>query len=331
MSRTGLLVGFGSIGRRHLANLHALGVTDWAVVHTGRGTLPFEPPTPVRTYPDLASALAAESPAFAVVANPTALHLAAAQACAERGCDVLLEKPVSDRTDGLDDLAATVRAGGVEILVGFQFRYHPALHAIRALLDDGTIGAPCTASVVWAEHLPDWHPWEDWRTGYAARPELGGGVHHTICHPFDYLRALFGEVVTVGAHLSDRHPLGLEVPEAVDVRLGFATVDATVHLDYWSRPQTHRLEVTGTLGSVVWDYIAGTLSVRTADDTAWQVRPVPGVAERNDLFLAQSRHFLDVVARTATPECTLADGMAAVRIADAIERSSAADGRNVAP
>lgn len=331
MSRTGLLVGFGSIGRRHLTNLHELGITDWAVVHTGRGTLPFEPPAPVRTYPDLAAALATESPAFAVVANPTALHLTTARACAERGCDVLLEKPVSHSTDGLDDLAATVTRVGVEVLVGFQFRYHPALHAVAGLLADGTLGAPCAASVVWAEHLPDWHPWEDWRTGYAARPELGGGVHHTICHPFDYLRMLFGEVVSVSAHLSDRHPLGLEVPEAVDVRLGFADVDATVHLDYWSRPQTHRLEVTGTLGSVIWDYVAGTLAVRTATDTDWRVRPVPGVAERNDLFVTQSRHFLEVIARDAPPRCILADGVAAVRIADAIERSSAADGRTVVP
>jgi len=331
VSRTGLLVGFGSIGRRHLTNLHELGITDWAVVHTGRGTLPFEPPAPVRTYPDLAAALATESPAFAVVANPTALHLTTARACAERGCDVLLEKPVSHSTDGLDDLAATVTRVGVEVLVGFQFRYHPALHAVAGLLADGTLGAPCAASVVWAEHLPDWHPWEDWRTGYAARPELGGGVHHTICHPFDYLRMLFGEVVSVSAHLSDRHPLGLEVPEAVDVRLGFADVDATVHLDYWSRPQTHRLEVTGTLGSVIWDYVAGTLAVRTATDTDWRVRPVPGVAERNDLFVTQSRHFLEVVARDAPPRCALADGVAAVRIADAIERSSAAHGRTVVP
>ncbi len=331
MSRTGLLVGFGSIGRRHLTNLHDLGVTDWAVVHTGRGTLAFEPPVPVRTYPDLDGALAAESPTFAVVANPTALHLPTALACAERGCDVLLEKPVSQSTDGLDDLAAAVARAGVEVLMGFQFRYHPALHTIAGLLADGTLGEPCAASVVWAEHLPDWHPWEDWRTGYAARPELGGGVHHTICHPFDYLRMLFGDVTAVSAHLSGRHPLGLEVPEAVDVRLGFGGVDATVHLDYWSRPQTHRLEITGTLGSVTWDYVAGTLAIRTADDSAWRIEAVPGVADRNDLFVAQSRHFLEVVARTAAPICTLADGVAAVRVAAAIERSSAESGKDVTP
>jgi predicted dehydrogenase len=91
---TGLLVGYGSIGRRHLTNLHGLGVTDWAVVHTGSGTLPFEPPCPVRAYRDLASALQAEAPAFAVVANPTALHLPSGRAGLGPGWGLLLEKPV---------------------------------------------------------------------------------------------------------------------------------------------------------------------------------------------------------------------------------------------
>ena len=72
---TGLLVGYGSIGRRHLTNLHSLGVTDWAVVHTGQGTLPLELPCPARIYSDLPKALETEAPSFAVIANPTSLHI----------------------------------------------------------------------------------------------------------------------------------------------------------------------------------------------------------------------------------------------------------------
>ena len=72
---TGLLVGYGSIGRRHLTNLHSLGVTDWAVVHTGKGTLPLELPCPARIYSDLPKALEKEVPSFAVIANPTSLHI----------------------------------------------------------------------------------------------------------------------------------------------------------------------------------------------------------------------------------------------------------------
>src|SRR5271170_5481138 len=112
---TGLLVGYGSIGRRHLTNLHSLGVTDWAVVHTAQGTLPLELPCPARIYSDLPKALEKEVPSFAVIANPTSLHIQAAIACTNAGCDLLIEKPISHSFEGLDELAAVTTALGTKI------------------------------------------------------------------------------------------------------------------------------------------------------------------------------------------------------------------------
>ncbi len=330
---TGLLVGYGSIGRRHLANLHALGVEDWAVVHTGAGTLPLEPPTAVRTYPTLAAALEAEQPTFAVVANPTAMHVDTARVCADAGCRaLLLEKPISHSVDGLAALVETVEAAGTAVLVGFQFRFEASLRRVGALLRDGTLGEPLHARATWGEYLPNWHPWEDWRTGYAARPELGGGVHHTISHPHDYLRMLFDEPLEVSAWLSDAHPLGLPVAEAVDVHLRYARgLAVDLHLDYWARPPVHRIEVTTTAGSLVWDYTEGRLAVWTADDPEWRTEEIAGLAGRDELFVHEAAHFLRVVDGAEAPACTLTDGIAALHMADAIERSSAAGGATLAP
>lgn len=320
----GLLVGYGSIGRRHLANFHSLGVQDWAVVHTGMGALPFEPPCPVRSYSNLLDALRHEEPTFAVIANPTNLHVPTAVACIEAGCHVLLEKPVSHAPVGLDTLESAAAAHKIEVLVGFQFRFHPALRRIRELLDCGAIGRPLHARVVWGEYLPSWHPWEDWRSSYAARLDLGGGVHHTICHPLDYLRMLFGDPIGVLASLSDNGPLGLDVPEAADVLLRFEEgVAAQLHLDYWSRPATHRADISCTDGTIQWDYNTGDFKVWDKASEAWQSEDFPGVGARNDLFLSEARHFLDVIEGRAEPACTLQDGIQAVRLCAAIERSAA--------
>jgi predicted dehydrogenase len=321
---TGLLVGHGSIGRRHLANLYGLGVTDWAVVHTGLGTLPLDAPGPVRVYDNLVEALDEETPSFAVIANPSRLHLDAAVACAAAGCHLLVEKPLSDRLNGIAELEAAAAVRGVRVLVGFQFRHHPALARIGAILRSGAVGAPLDATVVWAEHLPSWHPWEDWRLGYAARADLGGGVHHTICHPFDYLRLLFGDAVEVTASLTTDGPLGLDVPEAADVVVGFGGgFRARVHLDYWARPLMHRLAVVCADGTVEWDYPTGLLRTWTAASGSWRVESLPGLDDRNDLFVAEARHFLEVVDGRADPVCTLSDGTAAIAICQAVDRSDA--------
>ena len=141
-SLKGLLVGFGSIGRRHLTNLHDLGVQEWALVHTGRGSLPVELPAPATIYANLDQALQDESPAFAVVANPTSLHVPTAQACLDAGCHVLLEKPVSHSLSGLDRLAETASSSRGDVLVGFQFRFHPALQRMAELFNQRTSLGP---------------------------------------------------------------------------------------------------------------------------------------------------------------------------------------------
>jgi predicted dehydrogenase len=94
----------------------------------------------------------------------------------------------------IDELEAQVQRNGVKVLVGFQFRFHPGLRQVKKLLDEAAIGEPLSVRAHWGEYLPNWHPWEDYKLGYAARPELGGGVILTLSHPLDYLRWLFGEV-----------------------------------------------------------------------------------------------------------------------------------------
>lgn len=327
---TGLLVGYGSIGRRHFTNLYSLGVTDWAVVHTGRGTIPLELPCPARIYSDLSKALEKELPCFAVIANPTSLHVGAALACANAGCGLLIEKPISDSLEGVDELVAATPALGTKILMGFQFRFHPALMRIRDLLRSGSMGVPLHARVIWAEHLPSWHPWEDWRTSYAARAELGGGVHHTICHPFDYLRMLFGDPVDLFATLTRGGPLELPVPEAADVVIRFSEgLSAQVHLDYWCRPPMHRMDLICSEGSIHWDYMTGSLQVRGTGREGCQVDDFPSVDARNELFLSEARHFLGVLQGGEESRCKLEDGIAVLRICEAIDRS--ADSRELIP
>ncbi len=182
-----LIAGLGSIGRRHFRNLRALGENDLVLYRTNRATLPNDElaGSPVET--DLAQALAGK-PDVVIVSNPTSLHLDTAIPAARAGCHLFLEKPISHSLERVDELAAAVRQSGSRVLVGFQFRFHPGLRKAAALLAEGAIGKPLAFHVHWGEYLPGWHPWEDYRQGYAARSDLGGGVVLTLSHPLDYLR-----------------------------------------------------------------------------------------------------------------------------------------------
>jgi predicted dehydrogenase len=167
------------------------------------------------------------------------------------------------------------------------------------------VGRPKSAQAVWGEYLPDWHPWEDYRQSYSARQDLGGGVLLTLSHPFDYLRWIFGGVSNLAAEIAYAPELGIEAESIADVLIQFDNdVRANVHLDYIRRPPEHSLVVVGTAGTM-W----------SQDSKSWQsVGPEQGF-ERNDMFLAEMRHFLEVARGIEDPICTLDDGVAALQMA----------------
>ncbi len=145
------------------------------------------------------------------------------------------------------------------------------------ILSDGAIGKVQSARAQWGEYLPNWHPWEDYRQGYAARADLGGGVLLTLCHPFDYLRWLVGEVVDLWAFTGCSSDLGLAVEDTAEVGLRFQSgAVGSVHLDYLQQPAAHTLEVVGSAGTLRWENATGILSVYSPE-RGWQTfEPPPG-------------------------------------------------------
>jgi predicted dehydrogenase len=310
-----LIAGLGSIGRRHLRNLVALGEQDILLYRTHQSTLPEDELASFAVYTSLRKALD-QKPVAVIVSNPTALHLDVALPAARSGCHLFLEKPISHSLEGVDALQTVVEIAGVHVQVGYQFRFHPGLHEIRRLLLEGRIGKPVSVRAHWGEYLPGWHPWEDYRQGYAARPDLGGGVIRTLCHPFDYLRWLLGEVESVLAVTGQHDELGLEVEDTADISVRFESgMTGTVHLDYIQRPSEHTLQVIGTQGSIRWDNLNGSVHYfNSLEGDGWKTIPVPDGFERNAMFLAQMEHFLALVRGEREPACTLQDGIEALKV-----------------
>ena len=318
-----LISGLGSVGRRHFRNLLALGEADILLHRTHRATLPDDELAGFPVETDLAAALA-HHPDALIVTNPTALHLDIAIPAAQAGCHILIEKPISHSLAGVDQLSAALKHGGGQCLVGFQFRFHPGLRQVNAWLQAGLIGKPLSARAHWGEYLPGWHPWEDYTQGYAARPELGGGVVLTLSHPLDYLRWLLGEVDSLWAFTSS-HGLGMHVEDTAEIGLRFASgCLGSLHLDYNQRPASHTLEITGTQGRILWDNADGTARLyRAASGEAagkafrvddWYVFTPPEGFERNWLFMDELRHFLAVIRGEEQPLCTLQDGVEALQL-----------------
>jgi predicted dehydrogenase len=315
-----LIAGFGSIGRRHFRNLLALEQNDIIFYRTQHSTLPEDELKDFTIETDLQAALA-HQPDAAIIANPTAYHLEVAIPCAQAGCHVLVEKPVSQDTRRLDDLQKAMQLTQVKVLVGYQFRFHPTLNSLKSILESEEFGKPLFARAHWGEYLPGWHPWEDYRKSYSARKELGGGVVLTLSHPLDYLHWLFGDVHMVSAFTRHASQLEIDVEDIAEISLKFESgMLASAHLDYLQQPAEHSLEMITTTSTIRWNNDDGVLQLIKPQDQRL-ISPPEGF-ERNDLFLAEMRHFIDIIRNEVEPICSLEDGIVALRLAMAANESA---------
>jgi predicted dehydrogenase len=322
MKKTGLkflIAGVGSIGRRHLDNLLALNQSAIILYRTGKGTLG-DLAQDFPTYHDLSAAMA-QKPDAVIISNPTALHMPVAEAAARSAADIFLEKPISHTFDSLQGFEAAMEASRSQVFVAYQFRFNAGLKKIKEILENGSLGKPVSFISRWGEYLPDWHPWEDYRNSYAARPELGGGVVLTLSHPIDYLRWFFDDVAWLTADTGNRSALDLACEDYADAHFVFRSgVQGDLHLDYDTRPKVHDLQIHCESGEVFWDYDTNIVKVSAANGAVQEIFPPTGY-DRNQMYLDEMAHFLAVCERKEKPICTYHDGKQALNIALGILQS----------
>ncbi len=320
-----LIAGLGSIGRRHMRNLIALDEKEIILLRTRKTTLPEDELAPFPQETDLQEALEKHKPDAVIVANPTSLHMDVAIPAADAGCTILLEKPISNSLKGVDKLQAAVQKSGAKVLMAFQFRYHPGLVRAKKLITDGEIGRIVSAHVHFGEYLPAWHPWEDYRQGYAARADLGGGVVLTQCHSLDYLPWLVSENVESAWGFTGKvSDLEVDVEDTAKIGLRFeGGALGSLHLDYHRQPPVHTFDIVGTKGSIKWDLIDGVTRIYRTETKEWQAYPMPEDWERNVMFMEQMNHFVSVVRGETEPACTLEDGIRVQKLVQAVRESDA--------
>lgn len=332
-----LVAGLGSIGQRHARNLRTLFgsdvtllafrqrglsrvIIDGAVVDTPKSVEEFFDITP---FDDLGAALA-ERPDAVLVCNPTSRHVVVAHAAIDAGCHVLVEKPLSHSDEGVDALASAAERKNLVAAVGYQMRFHPALRCVRRLLQGNVIGEVTSAAAAWVEYLPDAHPYEDYRTGYAARRDLGGGVLLCYIHEVDYLCWLFGPPSAVKAHGGASGTLDIDVEDHVTIEMQCAGRDrgipVTVRQSFCERAPQRWCRIHGTAGRIDMDLINPTVTVT---DAAGAVTARHAFAElrRNDLFVDELRHFAGAMRRDHPPAVSLRDGIVSLRVVLAARES----------
>ena len=316
-----LVLGGGSIGLRHLANLRALGVDDIAIfdpdvqrMEKARALHNAEPVS------DLETAYAHAE--VAIICSPTRFHGEQVRRAIENGCALFVEKPLSDTMDDVEAILATVERLGTPTLVGCNYRFHPGMVKAYELVNEGALGQVVSVRAQFGQYLPDWHPWEDYREGYSARRELGGGVLLDRIHEIDYVIWLFGRPSHVFGLLERRSHLDIDTEDTAEIlmRLENGGV-ASIHTDYVRRSYDCQMEVVGDQGTLTWDFPTHSVTWYLAKEKQRTQWSWPSY-ELNEMYLDEMRHFLRVLAGREASMATVEQGALDLKVALAARTAS---------
>jgi len=300
-----LIAGCGSIGKRHARVLQSLGVRDLRACDPAaeqRQSLAAQVPD-VRLHANYGDGLR-DQPDTVIICTPPEMHIPMAAQAIRAGCHVLSEKPLSDSIAGIDDLAALAEAARKKVMVGLCFRYHAGLVKAKAYLDSGRVGRLVSVRALMGEHLPAVRP--DYRNLFSAKH---GGAFD-LMHDIDLALWYAGQPVrSVQALHGTYSDIGIEAPDVVEILMGFEDrCLATVHLDFFQRPRRRQIELIGTSGVILvefarWEHC--TVSVYEAAKEAWEQEEL--ATDRDDMFRAEDREFLEAVAQDLPVFCTIAE------------------------
>jgi predicted dehydrogenase len=318
--QSALVVGAGSIGRRHLSNLKQLGLSKLSACdpHPDRLAYVLEH-FQAESFAGIEEALKSR-PDIVLVCSPPVHHAEQALLAMQGGAHVFVEKPVSDSLDHLRDLLAAQKKCGAVVQVGYNLRFHAPIQKLKELVEQKAVGKILWGRVEAGSYLPEWRPWQDYRKSYTASRVMGGGIILDGSHELDYVTWLFGvpwELTCMAAKVSN---LEIEVEDCATMLLRFANgCQIDVHVDFMERFYTRGCVLNGEFGKLQWDFNANAVQVRRCGEEAQTIQFDCAV---NEMYLAELRHFIDCIETGNKPLVSLEDAILTLRIALAARTSS---------
>jgi predicted dehydrogenase len=309
--------GVGSIGSRHARLLAQRGDVDVCIADTTEQHIRdvARLPAVIRSTDSLDELLEFGLDGV-IIATPDHLHVPFAEAACRNGVPVLLEKPIADTAQSAERLLKVGGENGTKILVGYPLRHNAIFLKAKELLDEGQIGTPVSFHVQLGSY----------ETLVVAKNRFNPADKNKLfvdySHEWDYIQWFLGKIkrVVAASHTSGGREKKQE-PNVVDALLETAaSVSGTAHLDYVQSPGRRVFSIVGDEGSMTIDATRRVLAIQIYADEFERAYPI---AETFDSMMSrQLDHFVRVIKENEECKVTVDDGINALRVADALIRST---------
>jgi predicted dehydrogenase len=321
---TALIVGLGSIGRKHLELLQGIS-SDIKIVVLRHKNSEVEKSLKIdHVVTNIQDALNYK-PDIGIISNPSAFHIDAAMPLAKKGVHLLVEKPISFSLRDVAKLISVTRKNNCKLMVGYNLRFLESLKLFREEILRRSIGTILSVRAEVGQHLASWRSNIKYADSVSAQRKLGGGVLLELSHEFDYLSWIFGSVHWVFGYLTKQSDLNIDVEDIAHCFLGFKDTNhelvANITMDFFRQDPIRQCIVVGKHGSLRWDGINNSVELYSKNQKNWKVLYKDQV-DKNFSYKQELNHFLECIANDSSPLISGESAMDTLRVIESIKKSS---------
>lgn len=337
-----LVVGLGSIGRRHVRILsESKRVTggEWSLeicdtnqqsredcirdcADKGRGELSKNIPT----YSNFNEALQTQ-PEAVLIATPHHLHASMACSALERGIPVLCEKPMSDSVSEAKRMKAASESSGALLSIGFMNHFRPGAIRLKQLIEEGKLGKILQFSF----HVGSYQTLVNSVSRY--QESLVGALLLDYAHQPDLVYWLLGEKPK-GVYVRGTQGGDMEYssnPNVLSMLLDYdSPLLSVITLNYVQMAQHDYCEVVGDKGWAFWEIQRQTIetSFRKGNSEKESLIQEEEAKEiRNELYAREHEHFFRALDGENAPESPPKEAIVSQYIIEAAQKSFLSGGR----
>jgi predicted dehydrogenase len=319
-----LIIGYGSIGSRHL-NLLRMQIPDADIRIYRHKNYDFIPEGADGVFYDFSQAINFK-PHFSIISNPSIYHIPISIELAKNNINMIIEKPLSNNLDRINELKTLVSTNNIKVLLGYNLRFYDSLIKFRSLLNDGYIGKIYSVDCCSSSYLPNWRPNINYRDSVSAQSNLGGGVLLELSHEIDYLRWIFGNFNCVQSHVATLSNLDLDVEDSVNALINARNINGdeifiTLNINFISPQNRRYCSVTGSKGTIIWDGLNNTINYYPLKNEKY-INLYDVKFNQNESYVKELQHFLECLDQNKKPLISIEDGIQVLKIIEALKKSS---------
>ncbi|MDO8962984.1 MAG: Gfo/Idh/MocA family oxidoreductase [Coriobacteriia bacterium] len=324
-----LQIGLGSMGKRRLRNLTALGETDIVAFDLREDRRAFaESEYGIRTVGEISEELFDEREVY-VISTPPDHHAPYIRHAVERGRPAFVEASVLSA--GLDELDRAARAASVTICPSCTLRFHPSVRAIKDVVTSGRHGKVTSFDYYMGQYLPDWHPWEDIRTFYVGKRETSAS-REMVPFELTWLVDVVGWPREVVGLLGSTLDMGVDIDDTYAVAMRGDGWIGSLTVDVVARYALRRLVLNLEGAQLQWSWDDKFVRLYDAETQEWsEIREPEGEAAAaagynpniiEQMYIDEMAAFLSAARGDVPFPSTLADDIAVLRILEAVEATN---------